>query len=100
MPFVRLVIEELHCPRCNAIAQRRIVAEHGNDCIVYIVCSKCKLNQYSGITTRKAITLMMKEKILVKDLEEANSEQARIRLRGRLKRIRDQITRANLGIGG
>lgn len=100
MPFIRLVLRELNCPRCNAIAQLRIEEERGDACVVYIVCSKCRLHSYQGITTRKAVTLMGQEEKLLKQLDSAVSEQARIRIRGRIARIRKQMTNSNLGLGG
>lgn len=100
MTFVRLVIKELNCPRCNAIAQLRIEEERGDACVVYIVCSKCKLREYKYLTTRKAVSLMGKQEKLLKQLEEVTSEAVRSRIRGQLARIREQITKSNLGIGG
>lgn len=99
MTFVKIVLQELHCPRCNAIAQLRIEEERDKACLVYIVCNKCRLRQFHSITSRKAITLMGIEQKLLRQLDSA-TEQSKSQIRGRLARIRKQIAEADLGLGG
>lgn len=96
----RLILRELHCPRCNAIAQLRVEEEREVACIVYIVCRKCKLTKYYGITTRKAINLMSKEEKLVEMLSRSKSKSEQQRLLAKLKKIREEIRRATTGFGG
>lgn len=53
------ILEKIHCPRCNAIAELRVdqKSPKNNWVFVYIVCSTCKLVKYSHSTTRKAVYL-------------------------------------------
>lgn len=100
MPFEKKIIGELHCPRCNAWAQSRIDDERGDVLVVYIVCNKCKLRQYQGLTTRKAVVLKGTETALLKMLDRCTSEYTATRIRARLLNIRRQIRAAEAGIGG
>lgn len=59
MAFEMKVLDKIRCPRCNAMAELRIDQRkpNGNWIFVYIVCSTCRLNRYSHVTTRKAVKL-------------------------------------------
>lgn len=100
MPFEKKIIGELHCPRCNAWAKSRIEEQRGESLVVYIVCEKCKLRQYQGLTTRKAVVLKGTESALLKMLDRCTSEYTAARIRARLSRIRREIRAAEAGIGG
>lgn len=100
MPFVRKILRTLNCPRCNAIAQLRVMREVGESCILYVVCDKCKLEQYFGITTRKAVSLITEEERLLERLENTTSEAKKNKIRARIQRIRDFTKNNNLGLGG
>ena len=101
MTFVRLVVSELHCPRCNAWAQLRIEEERNTICVLYIVCSKCKLRKYFGITTRRAVTLTMKRQKLTDKLNSPTiNEQTKSRLRKSIAVLTVLIDKERLKTGG
>lgn len=62
MAFEIKVLDKIRCPRCNAKAELRIDQRkpNGNWIFVYIVCSTCRLNRYSHVTTRKAVLLQVR----------------------------------------
>lgn len=68
MAFEMKILGEIHCPRCNAIAELRIDQKppKNNWVFVYIVCSTCRLNKYSHTTTRKAVKIESQIKRLKK----------------------------------
>jgi len=80
MPFELRILEKIHCPRCNGIAEYRI--DHGkkdkNFVTVYIVCPVCRLNRYSHTATFKEIKLTRKIEKLEKRAEEKPHLRGRI----------------------
>lgn len=95
MTFERLIVAEVSCPRCNARAQLRIGEKRGKLVVVYTVCNKCKLNKYSGLMTSKSVQLISREKSLLRQLEEATSEQKKVRLKRLLENTRKEIRDEN-----
>lgn len=53
MPFEIKILDKIHCPRCNGMAEQRVdIKKPTHDIVpVYIVCPICRLNRYSHTTT-------------------------------------------------
>lgn len=100
MPFERLILKELNCPRCNAIAQLRIEEKRADTSVVYIVCSKCKLQKYQGLFTRKAVNLVSYQRKLESKLEFMKDSRHKRRLEKELRTIPYLISEANKSVGG
>lgn len=100
MTFQRNIVKELHCPRCNAIAQLRITDEHDDSCICYIVCSKCKLRKYYGVLSKKTVMMIVFEQKLLDKIKYCVSESEKLILEQKLDIIRKKIDLASSGLGG
>lgn len=100
MPFKRIVVKVVSCPRCNAGAQLRAEEEHGELAVVYTVCNKCKLHKYFGLMTKKNIALVGKEMSLMKLIDETDSVPKKQRLSRQLNGVRNQIKFEHMRFGG
>lgn len=99
MPFIRKIVKELNCPRCNAWAKLFVMEERGEACIVYLICDKCKLNRYHSVISRKALNLMSQEEKLRARIEEIKPGRHRTQLIARLNVVRETIRKENRKIG-
>lgn len=97
MAFEQKVLREVHCPRCNAIAQERL-EDQGNFVIIILRCEKCKLQRNVGLTTRKALKLRKRQQKLRESLSQAKSQRIKYNIEARLKRLEREINRAEVGI--
>jgi len=68
MAFETKILDTIHCPRCNGMAELRIDQKESPRkwVLVYLVCPICKLNRYSHTTTRKAVKIHSQIKRLKK----------------------------------
>jgi C4-type Zn-finger protein len=62
MAFEKKILGQLHCPRCNAIAELRVEDyKPGSETVlVFVVCEKCRYRRYNHRTTKKAIRIQGK----------------------------------------
>lgn len=99
MPFIRKVLREISCPRCNAIAQERLEDRHESDIIIIqLWCDKCKLKRNLGITTRKALKLKKRQQKLRESLNRAKSPHTRSRITKEIVLLDEKIRKAELAI--
>lgn len=97
MPFIQKVLQEVNCPRCNAIAQERL-EDRENFVIIMLVCDKCKLTRNLGLTTRKALKLKKRQIKLRKSLNQERNQRTRAILQSRLQKLEREIQKAEIGI--
>lgn len=97
MTFTQFVLREVHCPRCNAIAQERL-EDRSDSVIIVLWCGKCKLKRNVGLTSRKALKLRKRQQRLRELLSQAKSPLARSRLEKEIELLELKISRAEIGI--
>lgn len=87
MPFETKSLGEIHCPRCNGMAQLRIDHRQPirNFVFVYIVCPICKLNKYNHTTTRKSVILQSRINRLKK--KDVNNLSKRRKINAKIKKL-------------
>lgn len=97
MPFIQKILREVHCPRCNAIAQERL-EDRETYVIIILWCSKCRLERKLGLTTRRALKLKKRHKKLSESLNQTKNPRARARIEFKLRQLERDINLAELGI--
>lgn len=102
MPFERKIIRHQACPRCNAQAEIRTDGTEEPPLpgviLLSLWCPKCKLKRAAGMTTENVLKLEEQERQLFRLLNENKSQSDFRRIRGKLRRVRQQLQRARLGI--
>ena len=98
MAYKRVVLRDETCPRCNAQAQVRVDNERSGRLLVELVCSKCKLRESRGLTTRKAVDLESKIEKLQEALEGCGTPRARHLLEHRIFELRRAQRRLEMGL--
>lgn len=91
MPFEIKILDKIHCPRCNGMAELRIDQRKTDNewVLVYIVCPICRLNRYSYTTTLKATKIHAK----IKNLKSKRLTPKRDRLIKKLEELKLQAER-------
>lgn len=95
--FIQKILREVHCPRCNAIAQERL-EDKGKFVLIYLWCNKCKLKRNMGLTTRRALKLKKRRSELRDSLNQAKSQRVRSRILKQLELLERRIRQAELGL--
>lgn len=99
MPFEKIVLKRIHCPRCNGIAELRtdIVKPESKMVLVFVVCSLCRYKRYSYTTTYKAIQIGSKIDKLIQKLENLDQNSAAARtLIARINHMKELQRKAEL----
>lgn len=97
MTFIQKILREVHCPRCNAIAQERL-EDREKTVIITLWCDKCKLRRHLGYTTRKALSLRKRQQKLRNLVNQERNPRTKARVTRQLTLLDEQIRRAELGI--
>ena len=97
MPFIQKILREVHCPRCNAIAQERL-EDRDQTVIIILTCDKCKLKKYVGTTTRKALRLRKRQAKLRDLANQERNRRTRALILKRADELESEIRKAELGI--
>jgi transposase-like protein len=97
MTFIQKILKEVHCPRCNAIAQERL-EDREESVIIILWCDKCKLKRNLGITTRRALKLKKRQEKLKRLVSQERSPRTRARVLRQIALLDEEIRRAELGI--
>jgi ribosomal protein S27AE len=95
------VLSEIECPRCGAPAKIRAKKkEASHRVITNLVCEKCHLVKFAGMTSTRAIALERLRRTLMRKREKASTETQKQRIEGKLEEIEDKQKFKDLGIGG
>ena len=97
MTFIQKILREVHCPRCNAIAQERI-EDRDAFAIIILWCDKCKLRKHLGVTTRRALKLRKRQKNLQELVNRERNQRIRARVNKQISLLDEQIRKEELGI--
>lgn len=95
--FVQKILREVHCPRCNAIAQERL-EDRDEFVIIILWCDKCKLRKYLGVTTRPALRLRKRQTKLRELVSQERNPRIRARVNRQIALLDEKIRKAELGI--
>jgi hypothetical protein len=95
--FIQKILREVHCPRCNAIAQERL-EDRDKTVIIVLWCNKCKLKKNLGITTRKALKLRKRHNALREKVNQVRNPRTKAILNRRLQNLEREISKSELGI--
>jgi transcription elongation factor Elf1 len=101
MAFEKKVLDNITCPRCNAVAELRIDIKEpsGKMIFVYISCKVCRLVRFHSTTTKKA---MKYDKIIKKMIVEMNKypekSPARYALLAKINNMKLLKSRAEIGV--
>ncbi len=97
MSFIQKILREVHCPRCNAIAQERL-EDRDETVIIVLWCDKCKLRRNLGYTTRKALKLKKRQQKLRDLVSQEKSQRIRLKLLKEIEQLETRIRKSELGI--
>jgi len=97
MTFIQKILREVHCPRCNAIAQERL-EDRDKTVIIILWCDKCKLRKVLGYTTRKALKLRKRQQRLSELVNQERSPRIRSVLLNKIESLETEIRKSELGI--
>lgn len=97
MAFKQVVLKEVNCPRCNAIAQERL-QDQADRVLVYLCCEKCRLKKHLRLTTRKALKLEKRRQSLRNLGSQENNPRAQALIKKRILELDKAIRRAEIGI--
>ena len=93
----KTIIEELLCPRCNANAQIRVV-ELGKVLQLYLICPMCRLKQYRGTTSRRALKIENQLKKYMELLQESEKIEENYKILARIELLQRKLDKEQLGI--
>lgn len=88
------------CPRCNAanVALRALQRGETHILVVHLVCHKCHLVQYHGLTTIENLELRSKEVKLERALARAKTKDMKRAILAKLRAIEERRRVSELGL--
>ena len=97
---VDMIVEELHCPRCNAAAKLRGIGKNPDSDIlaVTVCCDKCKLRKIVGFTTIRQVELSRRRAKLMYLLTMTNDPHRRLRILNTIHDIEMGEAQRELGL--
>ena len=98
MPFEQTVVSDADCPRCNAKAKVRITEERDKVLVLSLVCPKCKLVKYSGLTTRRGLKLRKRIDRIQEYLDKAHSKLGKAALEFEKRKAEQLLAKEELGL--
>jgi len=96
MAFEQKILNEINCPRCNAIAQERLEDRTEGYAIIILWCEKCRLRRNLGVTTRKALRLRKRQKRLRSLVNQTKSPLTKRRMIREIALLDEKIRRAEV----
>jgi excinuclease UvrABC ATPase subunit len=93
----KTIIEKLRCPRCNADAQIRVI-ELDRILQLYLVCPMCRLKQYKGTTSRRAIRLEKQIQKYMELLDNKEKIEEKYKILDRIQLLQEKLTKERLGL--